>query len=468
MTRCALIQHRRLLLGLLFLAACGQETSVPPTAPDGGTARMDAAVPPCTVAVVDSEDNRVNEISLGAGARRTLRLEGDGWASAELTLPANWRGALAGQELEVVAPYDAGPAAEALVVTAACDQERTARAELTLTTEPVRFTELQPWTPGTSGPPGREYFSMWIDPRTPDRLWVYGGFHYRPRQFTPAQDVWSLDLTSEVWTRHPDGPATALPGAGLAFHPDGHLVRYGGLNLGQLQTNEQTPFVLQQIDTGTAGLTFQELSPATPPSSGDYQPSFFFHPGTDRFYAVCGLNEWDGAHCKVHSFSAVAGDWVEEQVTGEAPPGRSGHFWAYDPATDRLVVFSGEAWPQTAGCDNCLHDTWALELSSTPLRWTRLAADAPEIGRRNGSFALDPINHRFLVWGGTNDGRNAYPGLFALDLTPGSEAWYEVPIEGDAPPRSSGFAVFDGARQRVLAGFGNGARVYTDLWAIDL
>lgn len=467
MTRLSLLS---VLCCLSALAACGPTNAPLPDAgveADAGTA-ADASVPPCTLAVTDPEGVEVTELSLGAGTRRTLQTRGEGWTSVELSLPSGWRGSWAERELELVAPYETGPAAEALVVHAACGDGQTTRAEVALSAQPARFSSITPWIPGDSGPLGREYCSMWTDPRAPDLLWVFGGFHYQPQQFTPAQDVWSLDLTTEAWTQHPDGPPEGLPGAALAVHPDGYLLRYGGLNLGQLQTNEQTPFVLQRVDTGTAGLTFEDLSPAMPPTSGDYQPSFFFHPGTDRFYAVCGLNERVGSHCKVHSYSPDTGAWTEEEVMGEVPPGRNGHFWTYDPKTDRLVIFSGEGWPQSAGCDNCLHDTWALEMSEAPLRWTRLAEDAPAIGRRNGSFALDPINHRFLVWGGTNDGRTAFPGLFALDLTRGEEAWHEVPTEGDAPPRSSGFAVFDRSRRRILVGFGNGARVYTDLWAIDL
>ncbi len=90
------------------------------------------------------------------------------------------------------------------------------------------------------------------------------------------------------------------------------------------------------------------------------------------------------------------------------------------------------------------------------------------IGRRNGTFALDPLHHRLLVWGGTSDGRVTREGLLAFDLDRGHEGWSEVPTEGDAPARSSGGMVFDGQRQRMLVGFGNGARVYTDLWSLEL
>ena len=64
----------------------------------------------------------------------------------------------------------------------------------------------------------------------------------------------------------------------------------------------------------------------------------------------------------------------------------------------------------------------------------------PPIGRRNGAFALDPLGHRLLVWGGTADGATAFPGLYALDLDRGREAWHRVTTEGAPTVRAAGGA----------------------------
>ena len=113
-------------------------------------------------------------------------------------------------------------------------------------------------------------------------------------------------------------------------------------------------------------------------------------------------------------------------MQGDLPPGRNGHFWAYDDVEDRLIVFGGEGWPGSATCTACRHDTWALEMGRSPPEWVRLAEDGGalgDLGRRNGSFVLDPVNRRLLVWGGTPDGRTTFPGLFAFDLRRGHEGW---------------------------------------------
>ncbi len=409
------------------------------------------------------------ELALAVGALETVTLSGEGWSEVGVRAPAGWRFSLDNHTLALRAPYVTGSAATPLTITATCGVDRTAEAVISLSAAPLEFTQIRPWTPDVDGPLGREYFSMWIDPVDADRLWVFGGFHYVPAQFTPSHDVWSLDLEGETWTRHDDGPLTGLPGGTVARTPDGRMLRYGGLNSGELAGTRDTPFELLSIDTSTSGLVFADAPVEPVQAIGDYQPAFFFHPRTGKFYATCGINDGEGAHSRVRSYDPATHRWEEEVVEGDVPPGRTGQFWAYDEPTDRLIVFSGEGNPQTAACSNCLDDTWALELSAVPLRWTRLAESAGEIGRRNGAYVLDPIAHRLLVWGGTNNGRTTAPGLWALDLTPGEEAWYRVPTLGGAPVRTSGGAVFDAPRRRALFGFGNGdSGVNTDLWALGL
>lgn len=449
---------RALLPGLLL--ACGGAEDLPDAGgappPDGG------GPPPCTLEASPAR------LDLRVGGGGALALSGEGWADVVFEAPAHVEAIRDEAGLAVRAGYMVGEAE--LRVVADCGT-RTASVAVPVDVAPLEIVPATTWTP-VDGPVAREYFSMWVDPLDADRLWLASGFHYRPRQFTPGRDVWSLDLTSGAWTGHDDTPQDVLPGASVAVHPDGYVLRYGGLNLDQVPDPSQVPFRLHTVETSTAGLRFTDVDPAGAPSHGDYQPSFFFHPPTGLFYAACGVNEDEGAHCDLSIFDPRERAWASWPTQGEAPEGRNGHFWAYDPVTDRLVVFAGEGWPGSAGCDRCQQDTWALEMSESPPRWVRLLEDGGplgQIGRRNGAFTLDPVNHRLLVWGGTPDGRNSFPGLFALDLRRGEEAWHEVPLIGEAPARASGGAVFDAARSRVLLGFGNGNEgIHADLWSIEV
>ena len=464
----------RALLALTFaLAACGTPAAdLPDAASDAGLADAgfaeDAGVTQPDAGMEPACSVGAQTLSVSVGAVRTATLTGVGFTEATIvSAPSGWQVSVSGQHLSIEAPYVAGPADAPLVVSARCGAVE-ARAELTLEATPLRFTQLPGWDPGRTGPLGREYFSMWLDPSDADRLWVYGGFHYVPRQFTTGHDSWSLDLRTNAWTQRSDGPLLGLPGAGLATLPDGRAYRYGGMSFNAQAGSASTPFVLHEIRTGTVGLSFTEVQPGGASRTGDYQASFFHHPRTNQIYSVCGMNTDVGAHCNVSAFDPEAGTWSRVVVDGPAPRGRNGQFWVYDPASDRLIIFSGEGYPGTNDCSNCLDDTWALELSSTPPRWVELMNTAPPVGRRNGAYVLDPVQRRFFVWGGTPNGRTSAPGLWALDLRPGSEAWHEVPTVGGAPVRTSGAAVFDANRRRILFAFGNNPTPLTDLWALDL
>lgn len=468
---------KRALLALSLVAAasaCGTSSGDPPDvmggadgASDAGL-REDAGQPEPDAGMGPACSVLGEALQVPVGAVRTATLSGQGFSEATLVSgPTGWKITVSGRRVELEAPYLAGAADQPALVRVRCGAVE-AQAELRLEATPLRFRQLPAWDPGQTGPLGREYFSMWLDPTDADRLWVYGGFHYVPRQFTTGHDSWSLDLKTNAWARRGEGPALGLPGAGLATLSDGRAYRYGGLSFNPQSGAASTPFVLHEIRTGTAGLSFTELRPGGASRTGDYQASFFHHPRTNQIYSVCGMNTDVGAHCSVSAFDPEAATWSRVVVDGAPPAGRNGHFWAYDPATDRLIIFSGEGYPGTNDCANCLDDTWALELSSTPPRWVELMNTTPPVGRRNGAFVLDPVGHRLFVWGGTPNGRTSAPGLWALDLRPGSEAWHEVPTVGDAPVRTSGAALYDANRRRILFAFGNNPSPLADLWALEL
>lgn len=448
------------LLACALALACGTAEG-PAPALDAGL-ELDAG-PRCNLAFAEDAPR-----ALGVGSHAQIRLLTEGVGDIQVQIPEGWRGQLNEAGLDLVVDYTVQTAT--ISVSAQCSFGPDVQAELPLSVEPLRFSLAAQWTAGDDGPEAREYFSMWLDPDDADRLWVFGGFHYRPRQFTPAQDVWSMDLNAHTWTQHASGPVDAMPGAGLAVSPDGYVLRYGGLNFNQIPNASQTPFQLLKAYTSSTGLQFEALQPSQAPTGGDYQPAFFYHPPSGAFYGVCGANDF-GARCDLVRYNPTSDAWDNVLAEGPEPPSRNGHFWAYDASTDRLIIFAGEGSPASSGCDLCRDDTWALEMSETPPRWVKLADDGGAlgaIGRRNGTFALDPVHHRLLVWGGTSDGRVTREGLLALDLDRGHERWTEVPTQGDAPARSSGAMVFDPQRQRMLVGFGNGARIYTDLWSLDL
>jgi hypothetical protein len=422
---------------------------------DGGTVA-------CTVALDDDD----GAVALSAGATATFAVSGDE-GQLTVTAPSSFIASIDGEMLVVTAPTLLD-ASGTLVVLRDCGGA-TSTVELALSVRPVAFTQLPTWTPGTNGPPGREYFAMRTDPVRPDNLIVHGGFHYEPEQFTIAWDSWIFSFVDETWTSAQQiGAPPQTGGASLAvIAGDTNAYLYGGI--GEEGENFILPFTLSKVQIGPDSLRFTAVNPTGAPATGDYQPAFFYDAPRGRLIAVGGQGV-SGFHMDVKAFDPASEAWASVAVAaGDAPTGRNGFFWVYDDVTERFVVFSGEQGGPDWAC-NCAEDTWALSLDEDPPVWREIvAADAPP-GRRNGTFALDPLSHRMLIWGGTSDGQTTQPGLFALNLDEGNETWVELPTTGDAPIRSSGAMVFDAPRARMVVGFGNDSIVgaHEDLWGVDI
>lgn len=328
---------------------------------------------------------------------------------------------------------------------------------------PLTWERASTWTEGVDGPLGREYASMWIDSGNPDRLLLFGGFHYQPRQFTPAWDLWEMDIPTGAWKQlTPTNEPPHQPGGRAVQVPGTREVLYlGGLN----EALSDTPYSLKRFAYAPEELRWTDERLESGEGMGDYQPGFVYDSKRERYLSLCGASYTHGYHCRVRSYTpgATGGRWEDVEVAEPGPEGRNGHFFAYDPETDRVLVFAGN------GETRILQDTWALELSESPARWVRLFGRLdPPLGRRNGAFALDPEDHRLIVWGGTPNGMTAFPHLHVLELDRGYERWEEVVIEGAPPSRSSGMAVYDAKRRQMLMGFGNAGPVYPDLWRLKL
>ncbi len=324
----------------------------------------------------------------------------------------------------------------------------------------LAFTAAATWKEGTSGPLAREYGACWLDEQDPDTFYIFGGFHYEPQQFTASNDIWSLNLVSGVWTEHTFDVAPPLLGGGRLVTIPGTR---DGLFLGGMQQDRSIPPVFARVTYGAQQVKWADEKVAQGTVQPDYQPGLVYDSRRKRYLSLCGLNKDMGSHCDVRSYTpGTAGGTWEALAIGDGPRGRNGHYFAYDEETDRVILFGGDDRGLTLG------DTWALELGETPVRWVKLGED-PAMDRRNGAFTLDPLHHRFLLWGGTPDGAKAAPDVWFLNLDRGHEAWTQVTIAGKPPDRASGIAVYEPTRRSILMGFGNSLKGnFADLWRLSL
>ena len=340
-----------------------------------------------------------------------------------------------------------------------CAENQSTR-NIEVKTRAPRWNRLHSWTDGDlSFPKNREYAATILVGR---RFYVHGGFWYRPTQFTVANDTWMFDLDTNTWTGLPQSIGAPAFGGGAFVHfPDGKRLA----TLGGIDANNSPRWHFDALDVEQA--TWSSVTVKNAPTSGAYQAGLVFDSRRGRYLHVCGQTS-TGVNCRVASLSfddTGNVEWKNEALAaGETPTPRVGFAHAYDAENDRVIVYAGNISQQ----GKTIGDTWALELSETPIRWVRLTADAPEHRRRNGAFALDEANHRLVVWGGTPDGRNTTEGLWFLDLDRGEEAWARVEVPKEVPPRTSATAVYDAKGKRLIVGFGNSiVGQYPDTWEVS-
>lgn len=446
------IPMRRTPIALLFLAACATDPGA--EAPDGGVVTSADASPsdagvacPLAPTVLGSRHTAGGRVVLDEVAEDAL-----------LEIPAGWREAIHGARRVLRVANGAGGEVE-LQLSRPCGASETVRLQI----QPLELTALPAWVPEASGPSEREHPALWIDAEDPDRLWLFGGLTFRPRQFTVASDLWSHDLSSGVWTRHDEQSGAPERAAGrTAPVPGARAI----LHLGGSDQQNAISRRLERLDYDA--LTWHEVEVPNPPS-GNILSAFVYDAPRDRFLSACGFGE-AAVHCLVHAFTLDPP--AASRLTlhlDEGLSGRYGFLYAFDAETERLVIVSG-GQSSRSGAVNPAQDSWALELAEDPPRWVELGAGGEHPpGRRNGCGALDPEGHRLFLWGGTADAATTLPGLWALDLDRGHEGWSRIELPSTPPERSSCVAVYDPARRRVLFGFGNTAQArYADLVALEL
>lgn len=327
------------------------------------------------------------------------------------------------------------------------------------------------WTSGTQGPTEREHPRIWMDAKDPDILWLWGGLLFRPKQFTPADDLWKLHLETGVWTQvTPQGTSPQTTTAQVVASPELSVTYvYSGDASG---VSSSKLFTLSLDSTQPV---WKELAQDTWGQNAGTLGSLVYDPVHQRLVTACGIKQGLGydIHCRVALYNLQGEEgkrWQEFKSDQPAPAGRYGFAFAYDAETKGMILFSGAQQPQASNPVNAATDTWRLELGSSTPSWKKLSTQGETApGRRNGCWALDPVGHRFFVFGGTADQRTALDGLYVLHLDEGAERWHRVETSSPPPKRASCIGIYDAKRQQVLFGFGNSEQgIYADFYGLQL
>ena len=307
----------------------------------------------------------------------------------------------------------------------------------------------------------RTAHAAFLDPAQ-DRMILIGGvaenYGGDPTQVGARSDAWTLDLANPAgWTKlEPSGTAPAPAVAPLVIFdpPRNRLIRVGG-------TGASMGDVWVLSLSGTPAWSLHAASGPLPPARSHAAAAY--DPVRDQFVAFGGRDAGGGALGDVWTLSLGAGfTWTQVAPAGAPPAARSRAAFAYDPPRDRFLAVGGQ-------CDAAPEyraDVWALELSGTP-SWTELLpAGGPPDARAGASIAWDPLDGRFIVFGGGRD----FVWLNDLwTLDPSAPAWAPL-AAGDGPPsvRDDHSAVFDPLRRQMIVYGGTTFYGRDEGWRLDL
>lgn len=178
--------------------------------------------------------------------------------------------------------------------------------------------------------------------------------------------------------------------------------------------------------------------------------------------------------------------WIQLAPTGGPPGQRLLPSAAYDPSTNRMIVFGGANQDYGTVCTNtgavCYNDVWVLAnpdgLGGTPA-WSQLVPTGLPPAPRFGSGAgYDPGNNRLIIFGGAvsydfttgclNGDTNDVWILTNANGSGGLPAWGPLPAVGAPTPRRSGATVYDAANNRLIVFGGNLAcGKANDVWVLS-
>lgn len=169
--------------------------------------------------------------------------------------------------------------------------------------------------------------------------------------------------------------------------------------------------------------------------------------------------------------------WSQLQAVGNIPAPRVDASAVYIAATNQMILFGGN--PGGRKSARSFDDTWVLSgangLSGTPA-WTQmfLTTCAPPPARRGHSAVYSPASDRMVIFGGDAFGmsQQKFNDVWVLahaSGTGGAPRWILLQPQGTPPaPRSEHVAFYDQAHNRMVIFGGDGAQPanLTDLWVL--
>jgi N-acetylneuraminic acid mutarotase len=290
-------------------------------------------------------------------------------------------------------------------------------------------------------PPGRSAGGVAWDPAR-GQMYVLGG-----RGGATHADLWIYSAARNVWTpARPTGAALPrLSAHSAVWDPiDDQLLIFGGFG------GEQTDGLWAYHP---ADNRLEQLMPDGPaPAGRGYHSAVWTG---DAMLVFGGVGGRFDLFEDLWSYDPRANAWTPIPTPEPRPSGRFYQSAAWDPVSERLLVFGG--FDVAIGL---LEDFWSYDPADNS--WTQLLPnDRWPPSRLSASMVWDPRNQQLMLYGG------GCGGCYRDDLwsyQPARDTWELRAMSADRPrARGGSGAVWDEARQQMLI-FAGGESL-NDLWS---
>jgi hypothetical protein len=315
--------------------------------------------------------------------------------------------------------------------------------------------------PTTASPPpfGRHNGTMVYDPNS-NRANLHGACGPFQHCSPGLKDTWVLTNANGIggasgWIQLPDAPNDSFDGLGRISHSSvydpgsNRMIVFAG-HRAFTGTDQNLVWILENAN-GIGVPAWVELFPSGTPPTPRASHGAAYDPGTNRMIVFGGQKVNVGPQFNdvwvLTNANGLGGtpQWVQLNPIGSAPPPRRDHVVAYNPATNRLIVFGGF----DDATSTYYNDVWVLtEANGTGgvPEWIQQApSGGPPAVRIGAMAAYSSASNRLVVAMGGNASNPFLPDVWVLtdaDGTSSFEAFVQQPIDADG---SSVFSAKKGA-----------------------